>query len=62
MALRGLDAYITGGRYQRDEVERTCKKCECTWTVQGFTEYGGFFADNDDDFNCPQCGTESEDD
>ena len=41
--LRGLDEWITGGRYRKEYLMMTCSKCqECT-IVECETEYGASY-------------------
>lgn len=41
--LRGLDAWITGGRYRKEYLMVTCKKCKEYTIVECETEYGSSF-------------------
>lgn len=44
----------------RDAIEVTCTQCGRTWRIGGIRELGGFFALDDDDWHCPECGAEAE--
>lgn len=55
MSLRGLDNWITGGRYSDESIA-----CECPnghrWEAPGYREYGAVcFADEEAGPTCPVC-------
>lgn len=55
MSLRGLDNWITGGRFSDEEIS-----CECPnghhWEAPGYREYGAVcFADEEAGPTCPRC-------
>lgn len=52
--LKGLDNYITSGRYYEYEEDVTCK-CGHTNTVRCFHEYGMHWFCNED-VKCEECG------
>lgn len=43
---------------RRDTVTAHCENGH-KWTVPGISETGGFFADNAEDWQCPECGSEA---
>ena len=55
-----VDEHITGGKYHKDELQVKCPKCQCSWVLEGSTEYGMFIADNEDKWICKDCDVEAE--
>jgi hypothetical protein len=53
--MRGLDAWITGGRYSRDEGQVTCEKCGAATGVTSESEYGMTTWTPEE---CSKCGAE----
>jgi len=53
--MRGLDNYITGGRYQsHGGVPHVCRNGH-VWTIEMFSEYGGSFYKDEEDTVCSKC-------
>jgi len=57
--MRGHDAWLhaPGPRHYR---EVTCSECGYCWDVEGHTEYGTWWPEDDDDLTCEECGGEAE--
>jgi ribosomal protein S27E len=53
--MRGLDAWITGGRYSRELLDVTCPGCKTTTVVVSETDYG---ATDWSPEKCQSCGEE----
>lgn len=57
--MRGLDAWITSGRYSKAQGWVTCRKCGEETCVISETEYGTSWWSPEE---CPKCGTTFEGD
>jgi hypothetical protein len=57
--MRGLDAWITSGRYSKDLIVVTCPTCETDTPVVAETEYG---ATEWSPGECSKCGRSFEGD
>lgn len=55
MDIPGLDAWITGGRYDKREIVVTCPSCDKETEVLQETEYGASWWTPDE---CAHCGEE----
>jgi hypothetical protein len=57
--VRGQDDWLhaPGPKHYR---EVTCSGCGYRWEVEGHTEYGTWWPENDDDLACEECGGEAE--
>jgi hypothetical protein len=63
VSLRGLDAWITGGRGHETEIDVACPNEACpeygvTVPLLAWCEYGAAEPAREDDWFCPECGTE----
>lgn len=61
MEMKAMSSYYPPGMpaSRRVEAEVHCPKCGKRWTITGYNELGGFFADADADWCCEDCGTEA---
>ena len=55
--IKGLDSYITSGRYRRTVVDCECTECGKTFEWMLCYEYGTCWYEPED-VACPFCGTE----
>jgi hypothetical protein len=59
--LPDFDGHITSGHYRAFVIklrhsDRSTGDVIHKWEAPAFSEYGGLFLNNDDDWFCPECG------
>lgn len=54
-----LDDWITGSRRSKSYIDLKCQRCQHEWKAYGYEELGQFDA-NEEEYICPNCGTEIE--